>query len=75
MQRETKKSNKSKTPGSFKEIITKINQIITGWINYYGVSNMRKFIIVLFILLLYKSALYIEREPNACGGILHRQRV
>ncbi|MCM3478656.1 hypothetical protein M3674_14400 [Caldibacillus thermoamylovorans] len=25
--------------------MTKINQIITGWINYYGVSNMRKFII------------------------------
>ncbi len=30
--------------GTFEEIVKKINQITTGWINYYGVSRMKKFI-------------------------------
>lgn len=33
-----------KKTGTFLEIITKINQTTTGWINYYGISNMKKFI-------------------------------
>ncbi|QCR30907.1 group II intron maturase-specific domain-containing protein [Lysinibacillus sp. SGAir0095] len=30
--------------GTFEEIVKKINQITTGWINYYGISRMKKFI-------------------------------
>lgn len=33
-----------KQTGTFLEIITKINQTTTGWINYYGVANMKNFI-------------------------------
>lgn len=36
-------TNRKKT-GTFLEIITKVNQTTTGWINYYGVANMKKFI-------------------------------
>ncbi|WNS75452.1 group II intron maturase-specific domain-containing protein [Bacillus sp. DTU_2020_1000418_1_SI_GHA_SEK_038] len=27
------------------DIISKINEVITGWINYYGIANMKKFIL------------------------------
>jgi len=33
-----------KRPGAFIEIIKKINQTTTGWINYYGIANMKYFI-------------------------------
>ncbi|WP_155767475.1 group II intron maturase-specific domain-containing protein [Sporosarcina ureilytica] len=33
-----------KRPGTFGEIIKKINQTTTGWINYYGIANMKTFI-------------------------------
>ncbi|MGG0670908.1 group II intron maturase-specific domain-containing protein [Lederbergia citrisecunda] len=33
-----------KHPGTFIDIITKINQTITGWINYYGIGRMKTFI-------------------------------
>src|SRR5690625_5242993 len=39
-----RKLTSRKRPGTFHEIITKINQTTTGWINYYGISNMKKFI-------------------------------
>ena len=39
-----RKETSRKRSGTFEEIITKINQIITGWINYYGISNMKTFI-------------------------------
>lgn len=39
-----RKLTSRKRPGTFREIITKINQTTTGWINYYGISNMKKFI-------------------------------
>lgn len=32
-----------KRPGTFQEIIMKINQTTVGWINYYGISNMKGF--------------------------------
>jgi len=38
-----KLTNRKRT-GTFHEIITKINQTTTGWINYYGISNMKSFI-------------------------------
>ena len=31
--------------GTFEDIVKKINQITTGWINYYGISRMKKFIL------------------------------
>lgn len=34
-----------KHPGKFEEITKKINQVTVGWINYYGVSRMKHFII------------------------------
>lgn len=34
-----------KQPGTFEEIIKKINQVTTGWINYYGISRMKRFMI------------------------------
>ncbi|MDQ6598839.1 group II intron maturase-specific domain-containing protein [Bacillus salipaludis] len=34
-----------KCPGEFKEIVTKINQVTIGWINCYGISRMKKFIV------------------------------
>ncbi|WP_329602848.1 group II intron maturase-specific domain-containing protein [Terrilactibacillus tamarindi] len=33
-----------KQPGTFEEIIKKINQVTTGWVNYYGISRMKRFI-------------------------------
>ncbi|RKJ26347.1 reverse transcriptase [Butyricicoccus sp. 1XD8-22] len=30
--------------GTWEDIIKKINQTITGWINYYGISRMKSFI-------------------------------
>ncbi|NEY81781.1 hypothetical protein G4D64_09765 [Bacillus sp. 3H-10] len=39
-----RKLTSRKRPGTFHEIITKINQTTTGWINYYGISNMKSFI-------------------------------
>ncbi|WP_319023850.1 group II intron maturase-specific domain-containing protein [Virgibacillus alimentarius] len=39
-----RKLTSRKRPGTFHEIITKINQTTTGWINYYGISNMKTFI-------------------------------
>ena len=33
-----------KRPGTFAEIIKKINQTTVGWINYYGIANMKIFI-------------------------------
>lgn len=34
-----------KQPGTFKEITKKINQLTTGWINYYGIARMKRFIL------------------------------
>lgn len=34
-----------KRPGTFLEIIQQINRFTVGWINYYGISNMKSFII------------------------------
>ena len=39
-----RKLTSRKRPGTFLEIITKINQTTVGWINYYGISNMKTFI-------------------------------
>jgi len=39
-----RKLTSRKIPGTFYEIVTKINQTTTGWINYYGISNMKTFI-------------------------------
>lgn len=39
-----KKLTSRKQPGTFVDIAKKINQMITGWINYYGISNMKEFI-------------------------------
>lgn len=39
-----RKLTSRKRPGTFLEIITKINQTTTGWINYYGIANMKSFI-------------------------------
>jgi len=36
-----RKETRRKRPGTFEEITIKINQITTGWINYYGVSYMK----------------------------------
>ncbi|MEK5184301.1 group II intron maturase-specific domain-containing protein [Solibacillus sp. FSL R5-0691] len=33
-----------KRTGTFSEIVKRINQTTVGWINYYGVSNMKTFI-------------------------------
>lgn len=38
-----RKLTSRKIPGTFYEIVTKINQTTTGWINYYGISNMKTF--------------------------------
>ena len=42
-----RKLTSRKRPGTFPEIITKINQTTVGWINYYGISNMKTFIVEL----------------------------
>lgn len=34
-----------KRPGAFLEIVRKINEVTVGWINYYGVSRMKNFIL------------------------------
>ncbi|MDF0354665.1 hypothetical protein O0M52_07915 [Staphylococcus pseudintermedius] len=39
--REITKRNR---PGTFKDIITKINQVTRGWIKYFGRGFIRKFI-------------------------------
>src|SRR5699024_12827072 len=39
-----RKLTSRKRPGTFRDIILKINQTTTGWINYYGISNMKNFI-------------------------------
>lgn len=33
-----------KRAGTFDQIVTEINQIITGWINYFGIAFMKVFI-------------------------------
>ncbi|WP_083790543.1 group II intron maturase-specific domain-containing protein [Carnobacterium sp. AT7] len=33
-----------KRPGTFKEILTQLNQVIVGWINYYKISFMKSFL-------------------------------
>src|SRR5690625_1060134 len=38
-----KKLTSRKQVGTFEEIIKKINQLTVGWINYYGISNMKSF--------------------------------
>jgi hypothetical protein len=40
-----RKLTSRKKPGTFEEIIKKLNQVTTGWINYYGIARMKKFII------------------------------
>ncbi|WP_325062696.1 group II intron maturase-specific domain-containing protein [Massilibacterium senegalense] len=40
-----RKSTSRKQPGTFEEITKKINQLITGWINYYGIARMKRFIL------------------------------
>ena len=40
-----KKLTSRKQVGTFEEIIKKINQLTVGWINYYGIANMKTFII------------------------------
>ncbi|WP_084221679.1 group II intron maturase-specific domain-containing protein [Mesobacillus subterraneus] len=39
-----RKETSRKRPGTFEKITIKINQITTGWINYYGVSYMKIFV-------------------------------
>ncbi|WP_258000243.1 group II intron maturase-specific domain-containing protein [Bacillus sp. Marseille-P3661] len=39
-----RKLTSRKRPGEFEEIIKEINQVTIGWINYYGISRMKKFI-------------------------------
>ena len=39
-----KKLTNRKQPGTFVDIVKKINQMTTGWINYYGISYMKTFI-------------------------------
>lgn len=34
-----------KNSGTFEEIVKRINQVTVGWINYYGISRMKTFII------------------------------
>lgn len=40
-----RKLTRRNRPGEFEEIIKEINQVTVGWINYYGISRMREFII------------------------------
>ncbi|WP_245757811.1 group II intron maturase-specific domain-containing protein [Alteribacillus iranensis] len=40
-----RKLTSRKRPGTFRQIIKEINQVTVGWINYYGVSRMKYFII------------------------------
>lgn len=40
-----RKQTSRKRAGTFKEIIKEINQVTVGWINYYGISRMKKFIL------------------------------
>jgi len=40
-----KKLTSRKQPGTFEEITKKVNQVTTGWINYYGIARMKRFII------------------------------
>ncbi|WP_338021939.1 group II intron maturase-specific domain-containing protein [Amphibacillus cookii] len=42
--RKLKKLTSRKRAGEFKAIIASINRVTTGWINYYGIANMKKFI-------------------------------
>ena len=39
-----KKLTSRKKAGTFEEIVKKINQTTVGWINYYGIANMKTFI-------------------------------
>jgi group II intron reverse transcriptase/maturase len=39
-----KAATKRNRPGTFTDIVKEINQITVGWINYYGISFMRKFV-------------------------------
>ena len=40
-----KKLTSRKKAGTFKEIVDRINRTTVGWINYYGIANMKTFII------------------------------
>nr|WP_241537525.1 group II intron maturase-specific domain-containing protein [Staphylococcus pseudintermedius] len=42
--RTLRKITKRNRPGTFKEIITEINQVTRGWINYFGRGFIREFI-------------------------------
>ncbi|WP_247644515.1 group II intron maturase-specific domain-containing protein [Staphylococcus pseudintermedius] len=42
--RTLRKITKRNRPGTFKEIITEINQVTRGWINYFGRGFIRGFI-------------------------------
>ncbi|WP_317624106.1 group II intron maturase-specific domain-containing protein, partial [Salipaludibacillus neizhouensis] len=35
---------KRNRPGSIRQIIKEINEVTTGWINYYGISYMKNYI-------------------------------
>ncbi|KAB7703555.1 group II intron maturase-specific domain-containing protein, partial [Staphylococcus pseudintermedius] len=39
-----RKITKRNRPGTFKEIITEINQVTRGWINYFGRGFIRVFL-------------------------------
>ncbi|MDE9886989.1 group II intron reverse transcriptase/maturase, partial [Staphylococcus pseudintermedius] len=41
--RTLRKITKRNRPGTFKEIITEINQVTRGWINYFGRGFIRVF--------------------------------
>ncbi|WP_370643037.1 group II intron maturase-specific domain-containing protein [Sporosarcina sp. ACRSM] len=40
-----RKATIRKRSGTFSDIIKEINQITVGWINYYGISRMKAFIL------------------------------
>lgn len=40
-----RKLTSRKKAGTFKEIVDRINRTTVGWINYYGIANMKTFII------------------------------
>nr|WP_265478570.1 group II intron maturase-specific domain-containing protein [Staphylococcus pseudintermedius] len=42
--RTLRKITKRNRPGTFKEIITEINQVTRGWINYFGRGFIRVFL-------------------------------
>lgn len=39
-----KAATSRKLPGTFKTIVTRINQITRGWINYYGIGSINGFL-------------------------------